>query len=331
MRRNFWSAAVAGLVTSIGLGAVSAAQAADYRFLMSWDQNYPMRKLLVEPFVKRVDEASKGSVKLRLSGPETAPAFEQLQPTGSGVFHFLFTHGAYHFGTTAHATAIEALSGGLDEWRKAGVRQELDKHYNQFGVTLIGLAVSSPGAGYNILLRQPVKPTGDLAGYKIRGTPSYGGVVKMLGASPVVLPPGEIYTSLEKGLVDGAAWPTFGMSSYRWHEVAKYLMRPSFGTTTQLIFANKASWDKMPAADRDVVMKELVTLEDDYKKLYDQVTSDEEKELKSKGVSIVQLGDGQKAKLADAWSDGLWELSVQKNKAATEALRAWAVSKGLSK
>ena len=61
MRRNFWSAAVAALVSSIGLGAASAAQAADYRFLISWDQNYPMRKLLVEPFIKRVDEASKGT------------------------------------------------------------------------------------------------------------------------------------------------------------------------------------------------------------------------------------------------------------------------------
>lgn len=331
MKPTSWHATVAALATLTGAAVFATAEAADYRMLMSWDQNYPMRKLLVEPFIKRVDEGSKGSVKLRLSGPETAPPFEQLQPTGSGVFHFLFTHGAYHFGTTAHATAVEALSGGLDEWRKAGVRQELDKHYNQFGLTLIGLAVSSPGAGYNILLRQPVKPTGDLAGYKIRGTPSYGGVVKMLGASPVVLPPGEIYTSLEKGLVDGAAWPTFGMSPYRWYEVAKFLLRPSFGTTTQLIFANKATWDKMPAADRDIVMKELARLEDDYKKLYDQVTADEEKELKSKGVAIVQMGDAQKGKLAGAWSDGLWELSAQKNKAATDALRAWGVSKGLSK
>lgn len=330
MKGKTWLAAAAMLAAG-AVASFEQARAADYRMLSSWDQNYPMRKLIVEPFIKRVNDATKGSVNIRLSGPETAPAFEQLQPTGSGVFHFLFTHGAYHFGTTAQATAVEALSGGLAEWRKAGVRQELDRHYNQFGVTLIGLAVSSPGAGYNLLLRQPVKPTGDLAGYKIRGTPSYGGVLKMLGASPVVLPPAEIYTSLEKGLVDGAAWPTFGMSNYRWHEVAKFLLRPSFGTTTQLIFAHKGTWDKLSASDKDAIMKELAVLENEYTKLYDGVTADEEKELKSKGVSIVQMGDAQKAKLAGAWSDGLWELSAQKNKAATEELRSWGKGKGLAK
>ncbi len=330
MRTKNWLAAIAALA-AVGSACLPAAHAADYRILSSWDQNYPMRRLLLEPMIKRINETAKGRINLRLSGPETAPAFEQLQPTGSGVFHFLFTHGAYHFGTTAQATAVEALSGGLEDWRKAGVRQELDRHYNQFGVTLIGLGVSTPGAGYNIILRQPVKPTGDLSGYKIRGTPTYAGIFKMLGASPVVLPPGEVYTALEKGLVDGAAWPTFGMSNYRWHEVAKFLLRPSFGTTTQLIFAHKATWDKMPAADRELISKELATLESEYARLYSQVTADEEKELQSKGVTIVQMGDAQKAKLASAWADGLWELSSQKNKAATEQLRKWAVEKGLAK
>ncbi len=331
MSRPHWLRAAAAIAALGCSAALSVAQAADFRMLSSWDQNYPMRKLLVEPFVKSVNAASKGSVNIRLSGPETVPPFEQLQPTGSGAFHFLFTHGAYHFGTSPIATAVEALSGGLEEWRKAGVKQELDKHYNQFGVTLIGLAVSTPGSGYNILLRQPVKPTGDLAGYKVRGTPTYGGVFKMLGASPVVLPPGEIYTSLEKGLVDGAAWPTFGMTNYRWNEVAKYLLRPAFGTTTQLIFAHKATWDRLGEADRKIVLAEITKLEDAYTRAFDKVMQDEEAELKSKGVTVVQMGDAQKAKLGQAWSEGLWELTGQKNAKDTAALRKFAVSKGLSK
>ncbi len=331
MTRPHWLPAAAAIAALGCSAALSVAQAADFRMLSSWDQNYPMRKLLVEPFVKSVNAASKGSVNIRLSGPETVPPFEQLQPTGSGAFHFLFTHGAYHFGTSPIATAVEAISGGLEEWRKAGVKQELDKHYNQFGVTLIGLAVSTPGSGYNILLRQPVKPTGDLAGYKVRGTPTYGGVFKMLGASPVVLPPGEIYTSLEKGLVDGAAWPTFGMTNYRWNEVAKYLLRPAFGTTTQLVFAHKATWDRIGEADRKIVLAEITKLEDAYTKAFDKVMQDEEAELKSKGVTVVQMGDAQKAKLGQAWSEGLWELTGQKNAKDTTALRKFAVSKGLSK
>ena len=331
MKLRFRLGLAAAIVALGGPSLIATSHAADYRMLSSWDQNYPMRKLLVEPFIKAVADGTKGSVNIRLSGPETVPPFEQLQPTGAGAFHFLFTHGAYHFGTTPIATAVEAFSGGLAEWRKAGVREELSKHYNQFGLTLFGLAVSTPGAGYNIILRSPVKPTGDLQGYKVRGTPTYGGVFKMLGASPVVLPPAEIYTSLEKGLVDGAAWPTFGIAPYRWNEVAKFLLRPAFGTTTQLFFANTAMWDKLSAADRDVVMKEVAKAEDLYTKLYNEVTAAEEKELVGKGMTVVQMGDAQKAKLGDAWSDGLWELTAQKNAKDVDVLRKFGVAKALAK
>jgi TRAP-type C4-dicarboxylate transport system substrate-binding protein len=191
--------------------------------------------------------------------------------------------------------------------------------------------VSTPGAGYQIILRSPPKATGDLQGMKVRGTPTYGGVFKMLGASPVVLPPAEIYTSLEKGLVDGAAWPTFGVAPYRWNEVSKHLLRPAFGTTTQLFFVNTATWNKLSAADKDIITKEITKAEDLYTKLYDEVTSAEQKELVGKGMTIVQMGDSQKARLGDAWSNGLWELTAQKNPKDVDALRKFGIAKGLAK
>src|SRR5436190_767043 len=89
-----------------------------------------------------------------------------------------------------------------------------------------------------IILRQPVGPSGDLQGRKIRGTVTYAGVFNLLGASPVVLAPADIYTSLEKGVVDGAGWPVLGVLDYRWYEVAKYIVRPTFGMLTYPIFMN---------------------------------------------------------------------------------------------
>ncbi len=78
----------------------SVAQAAEYRWLNSWDRTLPQIPMFVEPYLKAVEAASKGSIKFRVSGPEAVPPFEQLQPVASGAFHFLFTHGAYHFGTS---------------------------------------------------------------------------------------------------------------------------------------------------------------------------------------------------------------------------------------
>ena len=103
---------IAALAVSVVVPATQVF-AAEYRFLASWDKNYPGVTHIAQPFIKNVEAASKGSMKLIMSGPETVPPFEQLQPVDSGAFQFLFTHGAYHFGTTPYLAALEALGGDL--------------------------------------------------------------------------------------------------------------------------------------------------------------------------------------------------------------------------
>ena len=307
------------------------AAAADLQLLSSWDQNYPMRQMLVDPFVKDVEEGTKGTIKIRVSGPETVPSFEQLQPVGAGVFQLLYTHGAYHFGTTPIATAVEALSGTLEQWRAAGIKEHLDAHYRQFGVKLLMLAPSAANQGYHIVLRSPVKPTGDLQGFKIRATPTYDGVLKLLGASPVILPPAEVYTSLDKGLVDGAAWPTFGVFNYKWYEVSKHVLRPAFGTTTQLLFINIAAWNKLSDAEKKVMTAAAAKAEESYYNGYSKLSEEELKKLTGKGMTVVEMGPAQKAKLNEAWAAGQWENASKKMPKESDELRKLAVSKGLAK
>ncbi len=315
-------------VTIVFYGAISPVNAADYRWLSGWDDNYPAMPYIVTPYIKAVEAASKGSIKIQRSGPETVPAFEQLQPVASGAFHFLFTHGAYHFGTTPMLTAIEAIGGTPASRRASGIFELIDKHYQKLGLKLVSIPMG-PDGGYAILLRQPPGPNGDLQGRKIRGTPSYHGVFRMLGASPVQLPPGEIYTSLDKGVVDGAAWPVLGPLNYRWYEVAKYMLRPGFGFTTQPLLMNLAAWNKLSDADKKILLDEGRKMEDLWPVEAAKLFVAEEKALIEKGMTIVQMGEAQKAKLKDAWSEALWEMSLSKAKKDVEELRAFAKGKGL--
>ena len=114
------------LIVDVGLQALSLvagpAAAVEFRALSSWDQSYLPRTALFEKFLKNVETASKGDIKFNVSGPETVPPFEQLQPAGSNVFQILFTHGAYHFGTTPYLVAVEGLTGDLAKWRAPGSR-----------------------------------------------------------------------------------------------------------------------------------------------------------------------------------------------------------------
>lgn len=322
---------IATIVVLVSLIATRATlvSAADYRFLASWDNRSTAVPVLAEPFIKNVTTRTNGKMTLIFAGPEAVPPFEQLQPVGSGAFHFLLTHGAYHFGTTPFLSAAEALGGDVQSRKAAGLRELVDKHYQKYGLKLISLTQTPDGA-YNILLRHPIGPSGDLQGRKIRSTPQYQAVFNLLGASTVVLPPHEIYTALEKGVVDGAAWPVMGILPYRWHEVAKYLVRPAFGFSMYPIFMNLAAWKRLTDGEKKILLEEGVKLDDHGYKEFGRVAAEEEKALLANGMRITYLGDVQKAKLKQAWSNGLWEAAAQKAKKDIDELRAFAKAKGLA-
>jgi len=318
-----------GIVVALSVGIVGTAQAADLRFLSSWDKTNPAVPMMAEPFMKSVEAGTKGSIKFNISGPETVPAFEQLQPASSGVFQMLFTHAVYHYGTTGIAMGLDAVGGTPEQRHASGMYEAIDKGYQKLGMKFIA-AASSATTGYHIVLRAPVSPAGDLAGRKIRGTPSYINVVTMLGGSSVVMPAGEVYAALEKGVVDGAAWPAAGVLGMRWYEVAKYMLRPGFGYSTYLFLMNLNAWNKLSEAERAVITAEARKAEHVWHGEYDRLVKEEEAELIKRGMQITEMGATQKAKLPSAWADAQWDLAEKKSGQDAKDLRALLKSKGLT-
>jgi TRAP-type C4-dicarboxylate transport system substrate-binding protein len=307
---------------------VAPAVAAEYRMLTSWDKSNPAIPVLAEPFAKNVEKASNGSIKLVLNGPETVPPFEQLQPVVAGAFQLLFTHGIYHYGTTGIAVGLDALTGTIEERRASGIFEALDKYYQKLGLKLIAAPISARD-GYGLVLKAPVGADGDLRARKIRGTPSYHAVIRSLGGAPVVLPGGEVYSALEKGVVDGAAWPVVGLIGMRWYEVAKYLVQPTYGVNHYLFLANLGTWNRLSEPDKKTLLDEGRRLEEVWYKEYGNMAAAEIRELLAKGMTVTKLGTSQE-KLNEVWAEGQWALAEKKSPTEAKELRALAKSKGLT-
>jgi TRAP-type C4-dicarboxylate transport system substrate-binding protein len=312
--RNF------GFAIALSTAVAGGAQAAELRLLASWDKTNPAVAALAETFAKGVETGTKGGIKFIISGPETVPPFEQLQPVSTGVFQMLFTHAVYHYGTIGVAMGLDAVRGDLEARRKSGMLEAIDKSYQKLGLKLVAAPISAT-RGYHIVLRAPISPAGDLQGRKVRGTPSYHTVIAMLGASPVVLPGGEVYSALEKGVVDGAAWPASGVLGMRWYEVAKYMLRPSFGLSHYLFLMNLNSWSRLADAERSALLAEGRRAEEIWFKEYDRMVQEEEAELIKRGMQITEMGAEQKAKLQATWASAQWDLAEKKSGQEAKELR----------
>jgi TRAP-type C4-dicarboxylate transport system substrate-binding protein len=103
----------------------------------------------------------------------------------------------------------------------------------------------------------------DLTGLKIRITPVYRDFFQAIGATVMQTAPGEVYTALERGVVDGYGWPINGIFDLNWHEKTKYRVDPGFYNAEVSLVMNLDKWKALNARQRDLLMKHVVALEAD--------------------------------------------------------------------
>ena len=302
----------------------------ELKVLSSWNKNIWPTYVVLDTFAKNVQKIGGGKVKLRISGPEVVPAFQQLQPVKSGVFDILFTHGAYHAGAKGLAVSIDAMEPDPVGKRSSGVWDKLDKFYQKaHGLKLLAAAPANTH-GYHMFLKKPLSKSGDFKGRKIRGTQTYFGVIKLLGGQPVVLPASQIYSALEKGVVDGAAWPSAGMLSMKHYEVAKHKIRPTFGTSHPPVFMNLKKYNSLSKAEKSILLQAGYQTELEMPWIGDVLQAKEDSALAAKGVKITNLPPEKAAQMRKTFSNSLWKQGEKCCGSVANEIRILSEKAGLS-
>jgi TRAP-type mannitol/chloroaromatic compound transport system substrate-binding protein len=301
----------------------------EFRLLSSWSQAYVGHAEIAGRFVKHVMHQSDGGITVRITGPEAIPPFEQLEPAVAGLFDILFTHGAYHLGESGVATALNAIEADPQTLRASGIWKAVDDHYQTLGLKL--LALPSSARGYHMLLKDQIGANCDLAGRKIRSSPVYLRLIRSLGATPVVLPAGEVYSALEKQVVDGTAWPAAGSLPFRWYEVTAHYLRPTFGATTHLLLMNRRRFESLDPSRQRLLLAAGEILEREVRERFDQLVTIEEQAFKDFGLTATSPCGEPLARLEQYWSDGIWAMAIEKSGIEAESLYKLAKDAGLTK
>jgi TRAP-type mannitol/chloroaromatic compound transport system substrate-binding protein len=102
-----------------------------------------------------------------------------------------------------------------------------------------------------------LKSIRDIKGKKLRAAGSIADVIKLLGGSPVYLPPGEIYMAIKLGTIDGYVGGIDYLEDLKLKEVVKYFVKePNLSSVLCEHIINMNSWNKLPAALREKIQRE---------------------------------------------------------------------------
>ena len=130
----------------------------------------------------------------------------------------------------------------------------------------------------------------DLKGQKIRVQQSdmWVALMRAFGANATPLPYGEVYSALQTGVVDGAEnnFPSYLTS--RHFEVAKHLSLTEHSLTPEILAMSKRSFDRLSAADKDVVKQAAVESVPHMRSLWVAMEVEARKQVEAAGVTIVQ-------------------------------------------
>jgi len=207
-----------------------------------------------ELFVERVNRDGKGLVQINyIGGPKAMPPFETGNALKSGVIDIANSTGAFYTNVMPEADAWKLDERPMSELRKNGGFDYIAQLYAE-KMNAIFLARHVDGNPFHLYLNKPISGP-DLTGLKLRITPVYRDFFQALGATVVQTAPGEVYTALERGVVDGYGWPITGVFDLGWQEKTKYRVDPGFYSAEVSILVNKSTWDKLSDAQRNVLRK----------------------------------------------------------------------------
>src|SRR5262252_6680631 len=207
-----------------------------------------------ELFIERVNRDGKGVLQINyIGGPKAMPPFEVGNALKSGVIDIANATGAFYTNVMPEADSWKLTERPMAELRRNGGYDYMAQLYAE-KMNAIFLARHVDNNPFHLYLNKPIS-TADLTGLKIRITPVYRDFFQALGATVVQTAPGEVYTALERGVVDGYGWPITGIFDLGWNEKTKFRVDPGFYTAEVSVLVNKASWDKLNDAQRAVLRK----------------------------------------------------------------------------
>ncbi len=253
-RRHFIKSLGAGTV-ALASGQALAAKA-EYRWKMvtTWPKNFPGLGTAANKLAALIGEMSGGRIHIKVYGAgELVPAFGVFDAVSRGTAEVGHGSAYYWKGKSEAAQFFSTVPFGLtaqemNAWIYYGGGQALwDELYGQFG--LVGMPGGNTGVQMGGWFNKEINSLEDLKGLKMR-IPGLGGeVLKRLGGTPVNLPGGELFTSLQSGAIDATEWVgPYNDLAFGLYKAAKYYYYPGFhepGTILEAMF-NKKALESLP-------------------------------------------------------------------------------------
>lgn len=256
-------------------------------------------------WVDELNRRGKGVLQIDMVGPEAVPVPEQANAVKTGVVDMHSGPPTFYHGALMEGETLTLSDYSIPELKKNGAWEYLNKLHNEKLNALL-LTGFGDGVSFHVYTTRPAnladtaKP---FTGFTLRTTPAYTAFLVSIGAKTVSTAPGEVYTALERNMVQGYGWPLWGVRDLGWIKLTKYRYDPGFFNVSVNILMNQDRWKKLDGRQQALVREMVAWMDVEWPKWRDETAAGEEKIQKDAGLQVVDLGADFRRRAHDiAWN-----------------------------
>ncbi len=237
-----------------GKSANVSGRTYNWKMVTTWPPNFPILGEACQAYADMVEKMSGGRMNIQVyGGGELVPALECFDTVRSGAAEIGSGAAYYWAGKTPAAQFFASVPFGMNAqqvtaWIYDGGGMELwEELYAKY--SLIPMLGGNTGVQMGGWFNKEINTIEDFKGLKMR-IPGLGGkVLEKAGGAPVLLAGGEIYTGLERGIIDATEWlGPYHDTQMGFDDIARYYYSPGWhepGTALEYIF-NKEKFESLP-------------------------------------------------------------------------------------
>lgn len=284
---------------------------------------------IAQDFVDNIEALTDGALRINLLPVGSVVQYnETLDAIAAGLLDGHITATVYFSGKDPAFALLGDLISAYETTEQmlaflsyGGGDILLRELYGQYGVTYIGGATTGKEA---FVSKLPINGINDFSGVKLRAPEGMAqDLFLAIGAAPVNLPSAEVFTALERGVVDAADWATFSMNhSMGLHKLAKYPIYPGIHSMPVIdVSVNSGQWEELAPEIRAILnvavrdfardMTQRLMLRD----LHDVA------EAKGAGITVIDWPKDQRQRLRDI-AVPIWKEWAKRSPMAEKAYNA---------
>lgn len=261
-------------------------------------------------FVEEVNKKFAGEVEINWrGGPEVMPPFKQAAGVRNGAVDMTYTSPSYYQGLVPTSGTMNLSFKNYADIAATNYHERMTELHAEKDLIFLG-EIPATQLNFVIYMRDEVTSLADLKGKRIRVFPTLLPLVKALGAEPIVLPMGEIYTAMERGAIDGYMQGPLAQAK-QFEGLVKTVIMPGVYRAGFPVLLNKDTWAMMSP---DLQQRLTTFLRDDFAPRMDNIWGDAIAEnieaMKASGFNILELPADEVARYEQLAMDAAWAVTA---------------------